>query len=60
MDGVRRFRGHQDDGHFYDDLEQEWLDECFKTKFPSYYNDIMNDDNIGKTLLIPFGTINAY
>ena len=55
--GKRRFRGKQDNGHWDENLDQEWIDFNFKDRFPSFYEDIMNKKHIGKSFDIPSGAI---
>ena len=55
--GKRKFRGKQDNGHWDEDLDQEWIDFNFKDRFPTFYKDVMNKKNIGRSFSIPSGAI---
>ena len=55
--GKRKFRGKQENGHWDENLDQSWINFNFRTRFSSYYKQIMDIANIGKSFKIPSGAI---
>ena len=57
IDGQHVYHGKQKNGHIDKTITQEWIDVNFKDSFPTEYQDMMDPDNVGKSIEVPSGFI---
>ena len=55
IDGVKMWKGKRKIGSHTEPQSLEWLKSSFLPKFKSFYEDCMDDGNIGKHLKLPSG-----
>ena len=55
VDGIKTFHGKQKNGHIVKDITQEWIDIDFQDRFPTFYEDLMDEDNASDEFETPEG-----